>query len=375
MTDVVAAAPYLVGFHPTESIVMICVHNGGFAGSMRFDLPAAGAGNNRNAARYIVAQVAKHAGEVVVLIYTDAPDGSEITAGTADPRPVRSAALQRSHPPRRPVRGRAEYRLVTEVSRQLKAARVTELDAGLVRQGRWISYYNGDLTDPGIEVPGPENPLAHGLAAEQALRGERTLDSREELVASIAGPGGSVAARRRDLIHRTDSRAQCLDGGRSSEEASATDVEGTTDAVVVCLEHAVDLVGHGRRIDDRMNAWIVAGLTDHAVRDEVLNWCLRNRDTRLLAVLVRLVAWTPDPHAAQVSSILAFLAYRCGNGALAQIALDRVFANEPRHRLATLMQQFLSTAPLPAELDRLIEDDAATREDTSCRRVNRDRAG
>ena len=57
-------------------------------------------------------------------------------------------------------------------------------------------------------------------------------------------------------------------------------------------------------------------------------------DQPWLPMLIACATWTPDFLAAELCSVLAMVAYRHGDGALAQIAVDRCLAAEPGHPLA-----------------------------------------
>ena len=52
------------------------------------------------------------------------------------------------------------------------------------------------------------------------------------------------------------------------------------------------------------------------------------------------------------ASLLAFVAWQAGDGALANVALDRALADEPRYSMALLLRQVI-TAGAPPSLARL----------------------
>ena len=51
---------------------------------------------------------------------------------------------------------------------------------------------------------------------------------------------------------------------------------------------------------------------------------------------------------------LAVIAYRKGDGALAQVALDRALHSDPAHRLAHLMLAVMAAGMHPSDLDTLL---------------------
>lgn len=61
----------------------------------------------------------------------------------------------------------------------------------------------------------------------------------------------------------------------------------------------------------------------------------------------------PDDVAAELCSVLAVAAYRAGDGALAQVAVDRCLRGDPEHRLAHLMLGVMAAGLHPDELTGL----------------------
>jgi hypothetical protein len=99
---------------------------------------------------------------------------------------------------------------------------------------------------------------------------------------------------------------------------------------------------------------VLAELASITGRDALIARMLPDPDA--VAALVTAAQATPDtdPRAADVCAALAVLAYRHGNGALAQVAIDRTLRTAPDHRLAHLMLAVMATGMPPADLDTLI---------------------
>lgn len=58
---------------------------------------------------------------------------------------------------------------------------------------------------------------------------------------------------------------------------------------------------------------------------------------------------------ADIAAILAITAYRHGDGALANVAIDRALAAEPDHRLANLAAEILQVGMPPHQLDHMAD--------------------
>ncbi len=108
----------------------------------------------------------------------------------------------------------------------------------------------------------------------------------------------------------------------------------------------------GRYATDYQIAWITVALRDLRVRDDA--WA--RMDPAHADAHQRL--WTDVTRRAQPgyvaapASLLAFVAWQSGDGALANVALDRALADEPRYSMALLLRQVI-TAGTPPSLARL----------------------
>jgi hypothetical protein len=108
----------------------------------------------------------------------------------------------------------------------------------------------------------------------------------------------------------------------------------------------------GRFATDYQVAWITVALRDLRVRDDA--WA--RMDPEHADAHQRL--WTDMTRRAQPgyvaapASLLAFVAWQSGDGALANVALDRALADEPRYSMAQLLRQVI-TAGTPPSLARL----------------------
>ena len=100
---------------------------------------------------------------------------------------------------------------------------------------------------------------------------------------------------------------------------------------------------------------------DSASRDLFLAAHIGNARPALEQVLA-LCRHTPDPEhgtsvvvVANLCAVAGLLAYRCGDGALAQVCLDRALRIDPAHTLSQMTVQVISVGIPPADLDRLME--------------------
>jgi hypothetical protein len=99
----------------------------------------------------------------------------------------------------------------------------------------------------------------------------------------------------------------------------------------------------------------VASLDDVVVRDEVLGSVVDD-DEGLLGLLLDLAQRTPPPDDAQVCALLGWTAHVRGDGATANLALDRALASRPDLSLARLSRQVLDAQVPPRQLRSLLAD-------------------
>jgi hypothetical protein len=315
--SVVAAVPHLLGFNPERSAILIFL--GGAPRqirlTVRLDLPRESSdltdwiGGLVRTGRFADADTA-------ILVIVD-----EVSGVVA---------------PDLPWDG-----LVESAAQQLEDHGVELVDALLMGDERWWSYL--------CDNPDCCSPEGTSLAASEALRvqaafayeGVSALPSRE-----------SIADRLRPNIGRwPDEIAENI--AFIEEEEFDDDVDEILDLLTLSTDYDSAL-----RQDPLVTAQALAALRKVNVRDAVivgLVGLVEQRGPRgldqVVDVLCDLVARAPSSHVAPVASVLAVLAWQCGNGALASVALDRAFEAEPEYSLALLIDAMVSNG-VPPQLVR-----------------------
>jgi Domain of unknown function (DUF4192) len=325
--EIAAALPQLLGFRPRESVVLVGLGgpSGGRVGlTVRADIPAAG-------------RAAPVAGHLARSVCTDDPRAvlvAVVSEGADD------AAGDDRFLPHGP--------LVRELVMALTALEVPVPDALLVRGGRWWSY---DCPQPCC-APGAGTPLPGGvpeLEVAAVATGVVVAADRDDLAGRIARPpgfdrGAMVAACVRAA--GVCSAAIVADGREAAAEASWSAI---TAAVARCRPRAP-----AAPLTDDETARILWGLRDVHVRDRALQLAL-GPDAAAAEML-----WTIctrralAPLDAAPATLLAVSAWLRGDGAMANVALDRALAGEPGYRLADLLAQGLAACLPPADLRRMI---------------------
>ncbi|WP_271220473.1 DUF4192 domain-containing protein [Streptosporangium carneum] len=323
--EVLGAVPYLVGFHPSDSLVVI-----GLRGrpprsrlhlTVRWDLPLADPGLDGLVPLFAQERVA----QVIVVGYGP---GTLVTPAV-DP----AVAL-------------------------FRRAGITLLDALRVEDGRYWSYVCS-RTDCCPVDGTPYDREAGVVAARATVHGLVALPDRRTLERSLDPVGGSTRSAMRRATARVtkelrDRLAASDDPGGFAAEFVAEGVARVRSAVAV---HA-----SGGRLDDEEAARLGLALAVIRVRDEA--WALVADDAHdahlgLWRDLTRRLEPRFVPPAA---CLLAVVAWCRGDSALAGVALTRACDVDPGYSMANLLTHALrhmlspqvlrDRMPSPEELDR-----------------------
>jgi hypothetical protein len=307
--ELIAVVPHLLGFAPQASLVVIGVSppRGQVRLTFRYDLP-------------------------------DPPEALEAAAIAEHAVGV----LRRHRIAIAVVIGYGPGPLVTPLADALREASRTGLtlrDVLRVQDGRYWSYICRDPSCCAAEGA-PLDPTEHAAAQAMTAAGAEVLPDREALAATLAHVTGSdaeVMARATRRAIRNAARLVKTEGMRALDREGLSAVQA---AIVSCRD--------GRRISRSRHAWLSVVLMRLPVRDDA--WALmepehRDAHIRLWTDLVR---HAQHGFAAAPASLLAFTAWQSGNGALANIALDRALADTPGYSMAELIRQAISVGLPPS---------------------------
>ena len=333
--DIAAALPYLVGFHPHESLVLVSL--GGPTGNrvgltVRADLPA------RSASAAVVTAL-------VSSVATDDPAGVVVTV--VSEAPDERGAL----PGGDALDGLPHRDVVHDAVVALAGLDIPVRDTLLVRGGRWWSY---DCPEPCC-APGAGAPLPGGvspLAAASAAAGQVLAPDRATLEARIAPLDGPARAAVDAAIWRlVDRRAR----------ATRTDPDGETrrswDTVLRAVRHCRP--PEAGRLPDREVAGVLWAVADIRVRDRALTLALGDDAAAAELLWTECTRRAPAPLDAAPATLLAVSAWLRGDGAMANVALERALDSRPTYTLARLLADGLAACLPPAELRAMLAEVSA----------------
>jgi hypothetical protein len=303
--DVVAAVPYVLGFHPDRSLVLLGADSPTGTFAVRLDL-ADDTEELDRAIEHTIGILRRRGCETVVLIGYGRGDRVS---------PVIDLARE-----------------------QVRSSGLWLLDALRVEAGRFWSYL---CTEPGCcPAEGTSFDITTSVVAAQATaQGLVALPDRSELERIVNG-------RPSEPVVRAAEEAE-----QRLAERFVADPETSGDRMVTeGLALVRDLIDRAFRGNDPPSDDEVGRLglllTHLRVRDEA--W-VRIDDDHLdehVAFWADLVRRVPDPYVAAPACLLAFAAWRKGDGALANVALARGLAARPEYSMGNLLHElFISGVP------------------------------
>jgi hypothetical protein len=317
-TSLLAVIPGLLGFDPGHSFVVIGTEPGTALVriTLRYDVP------DPRRPR-VAAALARHA--VSVLAAQGVTSAVAAGYGTdAAVSPVAAALRERA-----------------------AAAGIAMTELLRADNGRYWSYV---CRDPACCPPEgtPFDVTDHPAARTLRAAGSRVLADRDALAATLAATSGAQGAAMRRATRR------CLAG--VAKCATRLDRAGTHVAVPrltatlgqVAVLGAIERYRAAGVVPAEHAAWLTVALRQVRVRDDA--WARMDPEhqgahLRLWTDLTRLAR---PGFVAAPASLLAFVAWQAGDGALANVALDRALADNARYSMALLLREALDSGAPPS---------------------------
>ncbi|WP_413806798.1 DUF4192 domain-containing protein [Streptomyces sp. OE57] len=356
------ALPYVLGFQPDDSIVMIALHGarGRFGGRLRLGIP----------------RVPEEWPEVCDQLAECLISGSERRGVRPD-----GVVLFLCQEPAEGESAQEAMERLRPLSQRLRVAcgglEVPVFEALCISGGRFWSYVCPDrrccppegvplalpgtsvmaaaATFAGVQVRGSLREMEARLAPLGAPRAdgqERALDTAgADLVPRILDAGGSVTVR-----------AQTLGlVGRMLDSFQA--------APPVADACAADLRDDGL-LDDQEAAAMIIGLQDRRTRDRVAGW-MEEADAdaalRLWRALARRCVGSYGEHAAAPLTLAGWVAWSAGDELMARVALGRALRVDPDYLFARLLHQACNEGVHPKLLRQCLRREDSERSDLADR--------
>ena len=294
--DLLAAIPFLIGYHPQDSLVLVALKDEAVGMAMRVDMPV-----GVSAEGYDL--LASH-------FLRDGADGAFIVAyvgaSAVDPENV-----------------------LINTSAALVRAGIDIKESLIVRNNRFRSMICSDLACCPPEGSAIPDLGSSRIAAEHVIAGHpMPFENVDGLVQSIAALPSSFESVWADEV-------QAFWVSSDSEEIQELQRDGAT--------AIIDLVGEyreGRGAEDReLAARVIGRLSDIQVRDFALGSHTDESADYYWAMWRDLLRIAPRGFVAPIACLFAAMAYERGEGALAHKGLDRGLGDDDQYSLAHLLRR------------------------------------
>ncbi|MFD4375679.1 DUF4192 domain-containing protein [Streptomyces sp. NPDC058486] len=371
-SELADALPFVLGFHPTDSVVLVALHgeNGRFGGRIRLGIP-------RSPGEWD--STADHLAECLVETSarrTTPPDGI-VGFLCQDPRPGETA--RQVHERLRPF----AQRLRTACG----ALDIPVYEVLCISDGRHFSYCCPDIRC----CPPDGTPLNLGgtsvMAATAAYAGFQVRGSLREMEASFKPTGAPGETEQRAALDAAAAEIvpRVVDG---AEEHGRALVRGATLAVAGRLlgrfaepqsrigkdgarrgQAAIDAEDDAR-VDPREAAAVILGLQDRTTRDRLAEWMEGAEGAaavRLWRVLARRCVAPYGEYAAAPLALAGWAAWSTGDEPTARVALGLALQADPEYVFARLLHQACNEGLDPESLRACLrreQENRATAEKT-----------
>jgi hypothetical protein len=294
--DLIAAIPFLIGYHPVDSLVVVSIKDNCIGMAMRVDYPT----DLPIAAYDLLASHLQREGSTGALLVTYVPSG----------------------------RNDGET-VLGELSAALLRINVKVEESLLIQDGRYRSTLCADsqcCPPHGREVPAIDSSR---IAMEHVVAGRvMPFANLEALTESISA-----------LVIADDekwlARVSKFKVSEKSDDLTKLQRDGATAVIDLAGEFALGRGGE----DLELIARVIGRLSDIQVRDFALGSHTEEDIDNFFLMWRQLIRMAPPGYVAPVASLFAALAYESGDGALAHRALDRALADINGYSLALLLRR------------------------------------
>jgi hypothetical protein len=244
-------------------------------------------------------------------------------------------------------------------------AGITLQDVLRVQDGRYWSYHCENEACCSA-VGTPFDPDADPAVAALAEARAEVLADRAAVAARVAPIGGADKQSMRRATRRAERHVkQALAKVRKSSRLGAARHMIAAEGLAAVGAMIATYRGGDTFTTDAQVAWLTVALRDLRVRDDAwarMDPAHREAHQRLWLDVTRRAQ---PGYVAAPAALLAFVAWQCGDGALANVALDRALDDKPGYSMALLLRQVISAGAPPsmATLPMSPEEVAASYDD------------
>ncbi|GAA4897696.1 DUF4192 domain-containing protein [Streptomyces coeruleoprunus] len=356
------ALPYMLGFHPTDSVVLLALHGerGRFGGRLRLGIP-------RSPREW--APVAEHLAECLV-------EGCERRGTRPD-----GIVVFLCQDPARGESGRHVMERLRPFAQKLRTAcgalDVPVYEALCISDGKYWSYCcpDSDCCPPdgtALVPPGTSVMAAAAAYAGLHIRGSlRDMEARlrpwtsgevAEQIRALDRASAALVPQVLDAERQQRVREETIRLARGLAERLASEAPPTDPAAADARDDR--LITHDEA------AAVIVGLQDRSTRDRAAEWMEgpeAHRALRLWRALARRCVGAYGEHAAAPLSLAGWVCWSTGDDPSARVALGLALEADPEYVFARLLHQACNEDLDPECLRQCLRNERAARERSATR--------
>jgi hypothetical protein len=303
--DLLAAIPFLIGYHPEDSLVVVSIKDNAVGMAMRIDYPV------------------------------DLPQGAYDLLASHLQRDSATGALLVAYVPNNRSDGE---RVLADASAALTRIDITTDESLLIQGGRYRSVLCQDQSC----CPADGNLIPEIDGSRIAV--EHVVAGRAMPFANLQALTDSIASLPVASEQRWIDQVKSFQVTSSAQDLTKLQRDGATALIDLAGEFASGRIGQ----DLELTARVIGRLSDIQVRDFALGSHDEDSVDTYFQMWRHLMRIAPKGFIAPVASLCAALAYESGDGALAHRALDRALADVNGYSLALLLRRVFTAGWPPA---------------------------
>ena len=294
--DLIAAIPFLIGYHPVDSLVVVSIRDNYIGMAMRVDYP------------------------------TDLPASAYDLLASHLQRDGSTGALLVAYIPTARSDGEA---VLSDLAAAMERIGVNVDESLLIQDGRFRSTLCSDLQccpSDGREVPAIDSSR---IAIENVVAGRAMPFANIEALTESISP----------LVISEDEKwiARVAKFAVSDKAKNLTQLQ--RDGATAVIDLAGEFAASRGAEDLELVARVIGRLSDIQVRDFALGSHTDEDIDTYFLMWRQIMRMAPVGYVAPIASLFAALAYESGDGALAHRALDRALADSNGYSLALLLRR------------------------------------
>jgi hypothetical protein len=303
--DLLAAIPFLIGYHPEDSLVVVSIKENAVGMAMRIDYPV------------------------------DIPEGAYDLLASHLQRDLATGALLVAYVPSDRSDGEV---VLSDASAALTRIGISTDESLLIQGGRYRSVL---CQDPSC-CPAEGNLIPEIDGSRIAV--EHVVAGRAMPFANLQALTDSIASLPVAAEQRWIDQVKSFQLSSSAADLSKLQRDGATAVIDLAGEFASGRIGQ----DLELTARVIGRLSDIQVRDFALGSHDEENVDTYFQMWRHLMRIAPKGFIASVASLCAALAYESGDGALAHRALDRALEDVNGYSLALLLRRVFTAGWPPA---------------------------